>query len=261
MSGPESPERSSVDLNADLGEECGDDAAMLRLVSSANIAAGGHAGGGAVLDWTVAQARALGVAIGAHPSYPDRTGFGRRSLADRFSAADLADVVAGQVAAVDQAARAAGTRMVQVKAHGALYTDAAVRPDLAHVVAAAVRLAVPDRPVALLGPPGSALESAALAAGLPFLSEGFADRRYAADGSLVPRDQPNAVLADPAAVGAQAVALATGAALAASDGSPLCLQVRSVCLHGDTPGAVAFARRTRTALEAAGIAIRAPWAS
>jgi UPF0271 protein len=228
-----------LDLNADLGEGVGDDEALLAVVTSANVACAFHAGDALTMRRVASQAAARGVAVGAHVGYRDREGFGRRAMA--VPAEELAADVLYQLGALEACCRAAGTRVRYVKPHGALYTAAGADESVARAVAAGVA-AFGVLPV--LGLPGSALLGAAAVAGLPAVTEGFADRAYAPDGTLVPRDVPGAVISDPAEVAAQCVALAHG-------------EVRSVCVHGDSPGAVAAARRARAALEAAGVTVEA----
>jgi UPF0271 protein len=248
-----------IDLNADLGEgfgayAMGDDAALLRSVTSANVACGFHAGDPRVIDRTVALAVAAGVAVGAHPSHHDLRGFGRRVIA-----ADPDEVEADvlyQVGAVLAFARSRGARLVHVKPHGALYNQAAVDPVLARAIArGAARV---SRELVLVGAASSsAFRAAAQAEGLRFAAEAFADRSYAADGSLVPRGRPGAVLADPAEVAARAVRLAREGRVGSVAGSDVILEPDTICLHGDTPGAAALAHAVRAALEAAGIEVRA----
>ena len=251
-----------VDLNADLGEAADDgtvDLAMLAVVTSASIAAGGHAGGGDVLTRTVAAAVAAGVAVGAHPSYPDRGGFGRVSLAGTMAPRDIAAAVAEQVAAVDEACRSAGTTMVHVKAHGALYGDVAASPELADAFVDAVLLGTASRSVAVLGPAGTALAAACAARRVRLVAEGFADRAYAPDGTLLARSAPGAVHADARHVCDQAVAIATGQPVPGVPGA-LIVRAESLCLHSDTPGAVGLSRAVRSALLRAGVQVAAPWA-
>lgn len=239
----------AVDLNSDLGESFGevrrgDDDAMFRLVTSANLACGFHGGDSLTMLRSCRLAASTGTSIGAHVSYRDLEGFGRREL-DVAPAALHADVLY-QLAAIAGLAALAGTRVRYVKPHGALYNRIVRDEKQARVVAEAVRdFTVHDarRSLPLLGLPGSAIERAAASAGLGFFREGFADRAYAADGSLVPRGEPGAVLTDPAEVAAHALALAP--------------HVDSLCVHGDTPGAVALAVATRAALAEAGIGVRA----
>jgi 5-oxoprolinase (ATP-hydrolysing) subunit A len=249
----------SIDLNADVGESfgawpMGDDAALIPLLSSANIACGAHAGDPLTMRRTVRLALAAGVSIGAHPGYPDLAGFGRRDLA--MTADELEASILAQVGALEAIVRAEGGTLAHVKVHGALYNRAAVDRAVADAVARAVAAA--GGGLRLVGPPGSALLAAGAALGLPATAEGFADRAYEPDGSLRSRRLPGAVLEDPAAVAAQAVGIALGRRVRAVDGSEIEMRVDSVCLHGDTPGAVEHARAVRAGLEAAGVIIRAP---
>lgn len=250
----------TIDLNADVGEECGDDAALFTVITTASVAAGGHAGGGQVLLETVRRAVAAGVTVGAHPSYPDRTGFGRVSRAEEHGPAGIAGFVREQVLRVAQACADEGARLAHVKAHGALYADAAHDGELASAfldgVAAAARDAGIDE-LAVMGMPGTALSRACSARGVPYLSEAFADRAYAPDGTLVPRATDGSVIHDPDTVAVQAVRLATEGVVVAVDGTHVSVPAVTVCLHGDTPGAVALARRVRGDLEAAGVRIAA----
>lgn len=245
---------SRIDLNADMGEDCGDDGALAPLVSSINAACGGHAGTADTMRATAALAARCGAALGAHPSYPDRENFGRVTVA--LPPVALRASLAAQIDALRAAARDAGATVAHVKPHGALYNDAARDPALAALVADVVRTA--DPALRLYGPPGSALERAAADAGLPYVREGFADRAYAADGTLVARRVPGAVLHDPAEVAARAVRLARGDSIDAQGGGTLALRVDTLCLHGDTPGAVALARAVRDALVGAGFTIASP---
>jgi UPF0271 protein len=245
-----------IDLNADLGEECADDAALLSIVTTANVAAGGHAGGGAVLIETVRLAYVADVAVGAHPSYPDRPGFGRESLAHLHDHAGIAAFVGTQVLAVSDACASHGIRLSHVKAHGALYHDAARDPEVARAFLDGVRRVVDRAPaVAVMGLPGSVLESLCAERDVPFLAEAFADRAYRPDGSLLPRREPGAVLEDPAVVAAQAVSIATSGTARAVDGSTVAVPAVTLCVHGDTPGAVALARHVRHELERNGVSV------
>ncbi|RLK48061.1 5-oxoprolinase subunit PxpA [Microbacterium telephonicum] len=250
---------AAIDLNADLGESVdgvptADDAAMFAVVSSASVACGGHAGDAASMADAVARAAHAGVTIGAHPSYPDRAGFGRTRQA--LDPADLRSSVSTQLSAL----AAAGADIRYVKPHGALYH--AVRDDRAQ--ADAVAAAVADlsarlgRPLPVLGLPGE-IVAAAAAAGLPFRGEAFLDRGYLPDGALVPRSDPGALLHDPDEVAARAVRLVRERVVAAVDGTLVPADAVSLCVHGDSPGAVAMARAVRAALVADGIRIAAPW--
>jgi UPF0271 protein len=249
---------TSIDLNADVGEAfgpwpMGDDAALIPLLSSANVACGFHAGDPATIERTVRLAAASGVAVGAHPGYPDLAGFGRRDLA--MPPAELEAAILYQVAAVAAFARDAGVELRHVKAHGALYNAAAHDEALAAVVARAVRRFSLD--VVLVGLAGSALLTAGRAAGLRVAAEAFPDRGYEPDGSLRSRSLPGAVITDSAAIAARAVQMASDGRITTSDGSPITLAADTLCLHGDTPGAVEHARAVRAALAEAGIEVRA----
>lgn len=247
----------AICLNADVGELPGQDgraldADLLALVSRCNIACGGHAGDAGTMAATVALARHHGVGIGAHPSYPDRAGFGRVRLA--MTSAALATALSGQVAALQAVAADLGATVGHLKPHGALYNVAATDPATARLVATVAADAGIGQ---LLGPPGSALEAAAAQAGLRFITEGFADRSYEADGSLTPRHQPGALLASPADVVAQVLRIVRQGEVIARTGERLHLRVQTLCLHGDTPGAPGLARGLRAELSAAGIAVGA----
>lgn len=242
-----------IDLNADLAEGVGDDAAMLALVSSANIACGAHAGGPDEMHAALTTARRLGVAAGAHPGYPDRANFGR--VAMPMTPDQVARMVAWQVGAACGAAALAGHRITYVKAHGALYNLAAIDADVARAIAVAVRSVDPG--LALLVLSGSVAERVARDMGLTVAAEVFADRAVQPDGTLVPRGAPGAVIHDPQEVIARAAAMLRDGAVTAVDGTRLPLAMDSICLHGDTPGAVAIARALRAGLEGAGWRIAA----
>lgn len=247
----------SIDLNADLGEECADDAALLRIVTTANVATGAHAGGGEVLRRTVAAAVQESVAIGAHPSYTDRAGFGRASHLADLDDVSLAALVVDQSLAVAAACEAGGASMAHVKAHGALYHDVAGDPRAAQAFARGVAIVGRElgEDVAVMGPPASTLEQACRAAGLRFLTEAFADRAYLPDGRLAPRSRPGSVLQDTHAVVAQALSLVVEGRARAIDGSAVSVAPDTLCLHGDTPDAVRLAESVRAALEQRGITI------
>jgi len=241
-----------IDLNADVGEECGDDAALLEIVTSANVATGAHAGGGAVLVETVRLAVSNDVAIGAHPSYPDRGSFGRTSRLDAHGLDGVSEFVSEQVREVVRVCEVHGVPLAHVKAHGALYADANGRADVARALIEGVRRAgAPgvSASFAIMGLPGSALEQACREDGIDFLAEVFADRAYGPDGRLVPRSQAGAVIADPEQVVRRAIRMVTVGEVIAVDGSVVPLEAATVCLHGDTPGAVELARRIRDALD------------
>jgi len=245
-----------IDLNCDLGESfgvwrLGDDVAMLGVVTSANVACGFHAGDPSTLRAVCTAAAAAHVSIGAQVGYPDLAGFGRRYLA--IDPVELRDAVLYQLGALDAFAKVAGTEVAYVKPHGALYHATIEDPGQAGAVVAAA--AEYDPSMAVLGAPDSELLRAAEAAGLEPVPEAFADRAYRADGRLVPRTEPGALVVDAASVSAQAVQLATEQAVRTIDGGTVDVNARSICLHGDTPGAVALARAVRTALEAAGVGL------
>ena len=245
-----------VDLNADLGESfgtwvLGDDAAMLDVVTSANVACGFHAGDATTIRRTVAMAAERGVVVGAQVGYRDLAGFGRRRI--DMAAADLTADVLYQLGALEAMCRVAGTRVAYVKPHGALYTTAAVDEGQARAVVDAVAAYDPSLP--LLAQPGSVLLRVASSAGLPVVAEAFADRGYAADGRLVPRSHPLALLHDPDEVAERVLRIATEGTLLAVDGTLVAVPARSICTHGDTPGAVGLARAVRARLEAAGVTI------
>ncbi len=244
-----------IDLNADLGEseERATDEALLDLVSTAHIACGVHAGSPETMRRTVAAALGRNVRIGAHPSYPDREGFGRREL-DR-PVELVADDVAYQVGALQGIAQTLGGAVTSVKPHGALYHRVSLDHECARAVAQAVALVAPSAQLVLAaGSPGL---GAARACGVWATAEGFADRRYRPDGSLVDRGEADAVIVDPEEAARAALGLVRSQSVRTSDG-PMTLVVDTICVHGDTPGAVAVAHAVRAALLEQGIAIGAP---
>ncbi len=246
-----------LDLNADVGESfgawtLGDDAAVLDVVTSANVACGFHAGDPLTLRTTCAYAAERGVVVGAQVGYRDLAGFGRRFV-DVPADALAADVIY-QLGALSAMAHVAGTRVAYVKPHGALYNAIVHHEAQAQAVVDAV--AAVDTSLPILGLPGSVVLERASAAGLRAVSEAFADRAYTPEGRLVPRTEPGAVLHDPAEVAARVVRLAREGLVAAVDGTDVEVRAESVCIHGDTPGAVEMARSVRRALEAAAIEIR-----
>lgn len=244
-----------LDLNADVGE--GDpegDEALVPLVSSANVACGLHAGDPQTMRTTVALAIRSGVAVGAHPGFNDREGFGRRP--QHLTSDQIRELLDNQLTALDAIARAGGTVLHHVKPHGALYNQAETDVELAAAIVAAVRAF--DSSLRLVGCAGSAMERAARAAGHPFTPEAFADRRYRADGTLLPRSEPGAVIADPEAMARQVRSLVTQGEVIASDGSRVAVSFETLCVHGDTPGAAALARRIRQELDALGVTVSAP---
>ncbi len=246
-----------IDLNSDVGESfgnwtMGDDAAVFRHVSSANVACGFHAGDPTTIARTCREAVAAGVTIGAHVGYRDLAGFGRRFL--DCSATELADDVLYQLGALQALAHAAGSGIKYVKPHGALYNTIVHHEVHAQVVADAVHAFSPGLPILLL--PGSVALAKAEAKGLRGVAEAFADRAYNADGTLVSRREEGAVLHDHAAITENMVRLATEGKIVARDGSVLNVHAESICVHGDTPGAVAMAAAVRSGLEAAGVTVR-----
>jgi UPF0271 protein len=244
-----------IDLNGDVGEGSGpggSDSALMPHLTSANVACGFHAGDAGLMRDTVALAREHGVAVGAHPSFPDPEGFGRREL--QFSPADIEDFVSYQVGALAAIAAAQGVRIQHVKPHGALFNMAVRDAALADAIARAA--AVIDRSLILFGLPGSQIVMAGKRAGLRTASEGFADRAYQADGTLVPRQQDGAIIRDAAAVVPRVVRIARDHVVEAIDGTVVPLVVDTICVHGDTPGAADLAARIRSALREAGVDVR-----
>lgn len=251
----------AIDLNSDLGEgfgpwSMGDDLAMLDVVSSANIACGGHASDPQTMFATLRAAAARKVVIGAHPGYADREGFGRRIIP--MTPDQIGRMVAAQVGALQGVAALAGARVAYVKPHGALANLAAADAGAAEAIAEAVALLPGD--LALLAISGTVLEQVARARGLPVYSEIFADRAYRPDGQLLGRDQPGAVLHDSAEVSARLLGFLQSGLMPVVGGEPIRLAAQSICLHGDTPGAVGMARDLRRALTEAGVTI-APFLS
>lgn len=243
-----------MDLNSDLGEsfgvwKLGDDEAMLELVTSANVACGFHAGDPTTLRRTCDQAVEQGVRIGAQVSYPDLVGFGRRPIG--MEPHELTNDVLYQLGALDGLARVAGDRVRYVKPHGALYNTVVTDEDQAAALVEAVRLYDASLPV--LGLPGSALLRQAAEAGLTCMAEAFADRAYTAEGHLVARQTPGAVLEDPEEIAQRCLGIVLDHRLTAIDGSILEMVPDSLCIHGDTPGAVAIARAVRAALLTSGV--------
>jgi UPF0271 protein len=250
-----------IDLNADVGESLGpwpmgSDEQLIPLVSSVNIACGFHAGDPATMERTVRLAAAAGAAIGAHPGYPDLAGFGRRDL--DMAPADLEAAIVYQVGALAAFCRDAGTPLRHVKAHGALYNRAAADRRIANAVARGVRRCGVE--LVLVGLAGSELIAAGRDAGLAVAAEAFPDRAYEADGSLRSRRLAGAVIVDSATVARRAVLMARDGHVEAIDGTRVPLQADTLCLHGDTPGAVEHALAVRAALAVAGIEV-APVAS
>jgi len=238
-----------IDINSDMGESfgaytMGDDEALLGYVTSANIACGFHAGDPRTINATVAHAAARKITIGAHVSYPDLVGFGRRSL--RVSADELITDVLYQIGALEAFCRRHGTAVRYVKAHGALYNDLADNEELAAALGDAIVAYGGDLAALVLA--GSPAVEVLAEKGVRVVREGFADRGYTAAGRLVSRRQSGALITDPAAVAERGWRIASGAEIEAADGTPLVLQVDSLCVHGDTPGAVDLARALREGL-------------
>ncbi|MEU4552782.1 LamB/YcsF family protein [Micromonospora violae] len=249
-----------MDLNADLGEgfgiwRLGDDEALLSLITSANVACGFHGGDPSTMRRVCEGAARRGVAVGAQVGYRDLAGFGRRHIAYGF--AELRDEVTYQLGALDAFCRLFRTRVRYLKPHGALYHAASIDESQAAAVVAAVSGYDPELPVLCL--PGSTLAQLAVGAGLPVVAEAFADRAYLPTGALVPRSTPGAVISDPEQVAERAVRMATQRSVVAVDGTIIPCSVDSICLHGDTPGAVSAAELVRATLIDAGITL-APFA-
>jgi len=247
-----------IDLNCDMGEsfgayKMGDDIAILDYVNSANIACGFHAGDPGTIHTTVAAAIAKGVAVGAHPGLPDLQGFGRRNMA--LSKNEAYDMVIYQVGAVAAFAKALGGRLNHVKAHGALYNMAAKDYLLAEQIAKAVHDF--DSKLVIYGLAGSALIQAALDIGVPAASEVFADRTYQDDGSLTPRNQPNAMIEDADAAVVQVKRVVLERVVRSVHGNDVPVRADTLCIHGDQPSALAFVKKIRQALSDAGIAAKA----
>jgi len=247
-----------IDLNSDVGEsfgrwELGDDERVLQVVTSANVACGFHAGDASTLRQCCETAARHGVVVGAQVGYRDLAGFGRRFV--DYDPVELADEVTYQIGALEALARVAGTRVAYVKPHGALYNATVHHEAQARAVVAAVRAYDPSLPV--LGLPGSRLLAAAEEAGLRTVREAFADRAYTPEGTLVSRTEPGSVLSDPDEVAARVVRLVTEGTLVAANGSTVRVEADSVCVHGDSPGAVAMAVSVRDALAAQGVELGA----
>jgi UPF0271 protein len=247
-----------IDINSDVGESfgpyrIGNDTGLMKSITSANIAAGFHGGDPSVLRETIRMAKANGVAVGAHPGFPDLVGFGRREL--NVTPKEAEDFVLYQIAAVAGVAAAEGVRVQHVKPHGALFNmavrDAALSAAIARAVAAF------DKSLILFGLPGSEILKAGRAAGLRVASEVFADRAYEPDGTLASRKKPGSVIHDVDAVVARAVRMVAERNVVAIDGSVVPLEADTICLHGDTPGSDVLAAKVRAGFEGAGVAVKA----
>lgn len=241
-----------VDLNADVGEGMAGDVDLLGIVTSANIACGLHAGDADTMARTVDVCVERGLAIGAHPSFDDRDGFGRREM--NLAPVEVRDLVLRQIETLAAIVHEAGAALSHVKAHGALYNQAAREPDLARAIAAAVRAF--DRDLVLVGLAGSALVAEGAAAGLRVANEVFADRAYRADGSLVPRSQPGALIEDGAVAVERALGMVRDGTVRSIEGTVVPIKAETICVHGDTPGAAALALALRDALVAAGATVQ-----
>jgi UPF0271 protein len=244
---------ASIDLNADLGEGDANDQDLMDVVSSCNIACGGHAGDETSMQVTARLAIAGGVAIGAHPGYPDVAGFGRRKAF--LVGPDLQKSIVSQIDTLATIVGRAGGTLRHVKPHGALYDDARRDASVAALIVSATQTAAPG--AAIVGPPQSALQRLAGEAGLGFIVEAFVDRAYRPDGTLVPRSAPGAVHANINTITTQAVSLACDGQVTTEDGSVISIAVETLCLHGDTPDAGIAARAVRDVLRANGVSIRA----
>jgi len=247
-----------IDINSDMGESfgaytIGHDAGLMKAITSANVAAGFHGGDPSVLRATIRMAKANGVAVGAHPGFPDLVGFGRREL--NVTPKEAEDFVLYQVAAVAGVARAEGVALQHVKPHGALFNMAVRNRELADAIARGV--AAFDANLILFGLPGSEILTAGRSAGLRVAAEVFADRAYEPDGSLASRRKPGAVIHDADAVVARAVRMVKDRSVVAIDGSVVSLDADTICVHGDTPGSDVLAAKIRGGFEAAGITVKA----
>jgi 5-oxoprolinase (ATP-hydrolysing) subunit A len=247
---------ATIDLNCDVGESfgaftIGADADMMSSITSASVACGFHAGDPAVMRQTVRLARDAGVAVGAHPGLPDLAGFGRREM--RVSPQEVEDMVLYQVGALGAIAASEGVRLQHVKAHGALYNMAARDRGLAEALTRAVRAC--DPALVLFGLAGSEMLRAGAAAGLAVAAEGFADRAYEPDGSLMSRSRPDAIVHDVGSVVRRGVRMAAEGKVVTTDGTEIALRVDTICIHGDTPGALELVRAVRSGLERAGVIV------
>jgi len=243
----------AIDLNCDMGEGAGEDEGIVPLVSSINVACGFHAGDPATIRATIRLAARHGVAVGAHPSYPDRAGFGRAPMAR--SPEEVRDDVVYQVAAVRAFCAAEGVPLVHVKPHGALYNTAAQDPALAAAICEAVRQVDPGLVVVCLA--GSPMAGVVRSLGMRCAEEAFADRGYTPEGTLVPRGRPGALVEDPGAVAERVAAMARDRRVTSVAGTPVTVAADTICLHGDTPGAARLAAAIRARLTREGIEVRA----
>jgi UPF0271 protein len=247
----------SVDLNADLGEGAGHDEELFKLISSANIATGFHAGDSDSMHAAVSGAKKHGVAVGAHPSFFDRENFGRKEL--KVSNQEVFDAVAYQLGVFQAIASAVGVRPNHVKPHGALYNMAVRNEGMADAIARAIESGDPK--LILFAPDNSELARAGEAHGLQIAREVFADRNYLNDGWLVPRSRPDALLRDPQEAAERVLRMLREGKVRSVEGGDVEVRGETICIHGDTPGAVEFARKLRSQLEHEGVRISAPQSS
>jgi len=245
--------RGSVDLNSDLGEGAGTDAAIMPLITSANIACGGHAGNESTMRSGVELAMRSKVAVGAHPGYPDRERFGRVAL--DMPASELSEAVRRQIDAIVGIASRLGARLSHVKAHGALYNQAERDAAVARTILMGIQAASGGSDLVVFAPPGSAMHTEAEGLGMRVAREGFIDRAYEPDGTLRPRTLAGALITDPAAAAAQALSFVRDGGTRATDGTFLELEVDTLCVHGDTPGAPEVVRAVREAFAAAKVKV------
>lgn len=244
----------TIDLNADLGEGCDGDADLMSVITSCNIACGGHAGDAASMREALRLAKANGVSAGAHPSFPDRENFGRTRSS--LSGKDLEQALIEQVETLRELAAEMSVSLAHLKPHGALYNMAAIDAELAQSIVTVLEETLPD--AKLVGPPASELQYAAQSRGVGFTAEGFADRAYEADGQLRDRTKPGAVIHDADAQAEQALRIATQQNVTTHQGDVISLPVATICVHGDTPESVAAARKIQAALENEGLKLCAP---
>lgn len=249
-----------IDLNCDMGEastpeQDAVEAALMRAVTSASVACTGHAGDERTMTTTVCRALDAGVNVGAHPSYPDRAGFGRAEMAIGLD--ELERSIDGQLRVLRRVCEREGARLAHVKAHGALYHSAMRHEPIARLLGRRVLELCPG--AVIFGPSGGAMLHVWRGMGLAVVEEAFADRRYEPDGTLMARSKPGAVLADPEAAAAQCVSIVEQGAVVAADGSRVAMPAQTLCVHSDSPGALATACRVRAALGGRGIVVRAGW--
>ena len=237
-------QKTPTSINADLGEGCANDEALLQTVTHANVACGVHAGDAMTMLRTCRLAKQYGVAIGAHPSYPDREGFGRKSM--DLPADEISAVVAQQIGALIGVARLADSVVTHIKPHGALYNDA--NDDMERARAIARGIAAVDRQLVVFGMAGSCVEEACKDLGLRYIREAFPDRAYTSNGRLASRSLPGAVLHDPAAIAERAVVMVRDGRVTSHDGREIAIFAQTLCIHGDEPGAAAVAKAVSSAL-------------